>query len=250
MKPKSLRKLLAVGLLILTGYAWATPSVPPDGNMTWQDIPDNGGIQWSINGGAFTNVGSTDLHVGQSVQFKITMHKYEDGNHYADLIKAWIDWNGDSSYNNTVGSSEILLAGAHQVTAPNTPWHPDNVVNQSFAFLSSTMTVNAGMLGDHYLLARVLCSDTLLGTSEAANGAADLTPHHYDGYWQQWDYSIADMEKWFSPTMNYAANGGQGDSDQIKFSVKGNNVPEPGTLALFAAAMVGVGLGRKRCARG
>jgi hypothetical protein len=248
MNLKLLRTLFAVALITAAGQSWSAPSLPADGNMTWQDIPDSGGIQWSINGGAWSNVGSTDLYVGQTVQFKLTMHKYEDGNHYADLIKAWIDWDNSNSYNNTVGSSEILLAGAHVVNS-SLNWHADNVVNQSFDFLSGTIGVNAGMLGDHYLLARVVCSDTLLTTAEAANGSANLTPHAYGGYTQQWDYSIANMEKWFSPTANYAAGGGQGDSDQRMFTVKANQVPEPGTFALFAAAMMGMGLRRKQSAR-
>ena len=229
-----LRKLFAVALVAIAGQGWAAPSLPADGNMTWQDIPDANGMQWSINGGAWTNVGSTDLYVGQTVQFKLTMHKYEDGNHYADLIKAWIDWNGDMSYDN---SSEVLLAGAHVVTAnANTPWHQDNVVNQTFDFLSNSMTVTAAMLGDHYLLGRVVCTDTLLSTTLGGG---------YGGYGTQWNYSIAQMESWFSPTANYAANGGQGDSDQVKFTVKGNKVPEPSTLALFGVAMLGMGLRRK-----
>jgi hypothetical protein len=251
MNLKLLRTFFAVALVTAAGQSWSAPSVPADGNQTWQDIPDNGGIQWSINGGAWSNVGSTDLYVGQTVQFKLTMHKDQKGNHYADLIKAWIDWNGNSSYDNSVGSSEILLAGDHVANASVTPsWGPGNyVVNESFAFLSGAMTVNAGMLGDHYLLARVVCSDTLLTTAEADNGNADLTPKHYGGYADQWSYSIADMEKWFSPTANYAANGGQGDSDQVKFTVKTNKAPEPGTLSLLAVAMVGLGLRRKQASR-
>jgi hypothetical protein len=256
MNLKLLRTFFAVALVTAAGQSWSAPSVPADGNPAWQDIPDNtsvnGGIQWSINGGAWSNVGSTNLYVGQTVQFKLTMHKYEDGNHYADLIKAWVDWDNSNSYNNTVGSSEILLAGAHVVNN-SLNWHADNVVNQSFDFLSGAMTVNAGMLGDHYLLARVVCSDTLLSVSEADNGGANLTPHAYGNFNQQWDYSITDMEKWFSPTANYAGtdpkNLGQGDSDQVKFTVKANQVPEPGTLALFAAAMLGMGLRRKQATR-
>jgi hypothetical protein len=228
MNLKSLRKLLAVALVTVAGHSWATPSLPQNDNPTWQDISS---IQWSTNNG--TTWGNSALAVGQSVEFKITMHKNELGNHYADLLKVWVDFSGDQVFQ----AGEAVLFGAHvDNTSVTPPWGPGNyVVNQSFDFISGPTTLTSAMVGDHFLLARVTCSDSLLSTTLGSSYSWN----------QQWSTTLATYNSDFSATAHY----GQGESELVKLSVNGNKVPEPSTLALFAAAMVGMGLRRKQATR-
>jgi hypothetical protein len=231
MNLKSLRKLLAVGLVTVAGYCWGTPSLPQNDDPTWQDISS---IQWSTNNGA--NWGNSALVVGQSVEFKITMHKNEKGNHYADLLKVWVDFSGDQVFQ----TGEAVLFGAHVDNASVTPWNgPGNyVVNQSFDFKSGPVTLTNAMIGDHFLLARVTCSDSLLSTALGSSYA-------WNSQWSSVYTSSnnAPYGELFSPTAHY----GQGESELVKLTV--NRVPEPGTLSLLVAAMVGMGLRRKQAPR-
>jgi hypothetical protein len=226
MNLKSLHSLLAVGLVTVAGYCWGTPALPKNDAPYWQDISN---IEWSTNNGA--TWGKSDLTVGQSVEFKLTMHKNEDGNHYADLIKAWIDLDGDQKFQ----ASETLLFGSHVVN-PTYVKHDDKVVNQSFDFISGPVNLTSAMVGDHFLLARVTCSDSLLTTALGASYS----------WGDQWKSTyIAQFGSYFSPTAYYW----QGESELVKLTVNGHNVPEPGTLALFAVAMLGMGLRRKQATR-
>ena len=226
MNLKSLHKLLAVGLVTVAGYSWATPSVGTNANPTWQDIS---AIQWSTNNGA--TWGNSALVVGQSVEFKITMHKTNIGNHYADFVKAWIDLNGDGQF----AASETLLFGYH--VANNTPQGEHNqerLSGQSYNFYSNSIAVTNALPSDLWVLARVTCSDSLLQTA--------LGSYSWN---QQWSTNIATYDSDFLPTANYI----QGESELVKLTVNGNKVPEPGSLALFAAAMVGMGWTRKQATR-
>jgi PEP-CTERM motif len=231
MNLKSLRTLLAVGLVAMAGQSWATPSLPQNDVATWQDISN---IQWSTDSGA--TWGNSALVVGQTVEFKFTMHKYKDGNHYGDFIKAWVDWNGDETFDN---ANETLLADYHVVNPTQQPYHDDNVVNEYYDFVSNPVTLDNTMAGDHFLLARVTCSDSLLATAKDEGVISSYT------WSDQWSptYTSSDSElykHYFSPTAHYW----QGQSKLVKLAV--NDVPEPGTLALFAVAMAGMGWRRKQ----
>jgi hypothetical protein len=228
MNLKSLRKLLAFGLIAVAGYCWGTPSLPQNDEPKWQDISS---IQWSTNNGA--SWGNSALVVGQSVEFKISMHKTYDGKHYADLIKAWFDFDGNGLFE----TGESALFGAHVVKpsyVDNTG--PGNSVNQSFDFKSGPINLTSAMVGDHFLLARVTCSESLL-TSQGINVNANWGIQWSNTYTNNGN---ALYNQYFSPTARY----GQGESEVVKLSV--NSVPEPSTLALFAIAMVGMGLRRKQ----
>ena len=48
------------------------------------------------------NWGHDDLYVsvGETVKFKFNMHSENVGNHYANILKGWIDWNTDNDATN------------------------------------------------------------------------------------------------------------------------------------------------------
>lgn len=231
MNLKALRKLVGIGLLTVTGYSWATIAPPVNQNPTWQDISS---ITWSTDG---TNWGNSALVVGQTVEFKVTMHKTNIGNHYADFVKVWIDWNGDEVFDN---ASETLLAD-HRVanSAYRSSQLPERVDGGLYDFFSTSLTLTSGMVGDQFLLARVTCSDSLLtvGMGDSYSWA------------NQWNSTYTGNDSlWYKQNFSPASKYWQGEAELIKLTIN-NTVPEPGTLALFAAAMVGIGLRRKQATR-
>ena len=166
------------------------------------------------------------------------MHKYEDGNHYGDLLKVWIDYSGDQQFQD----SEAMFFNMNIVNPTQQPHHDDNIVNQSIDFTSGSVTLTNAMLGDHYLLARVTCSDSLLTT---ARDTGKILSYEWSNQWSS-TYTSGDNAEYntlFSPIAYYW----QGESELVKLTV--NSVPEPGTLALFTVAMLGMVLRRKQTAR-
>jgi hypothetical protein len=233
MSLKLLRKLFAVGLASVAGFSWATvsPQVPANGNMSWQDIA---GIQWSTDNGA--TWGNNALYVGQTVEFKITMHKSYDGTHYADLVGAWIDFSGDGDF---VDPSEKIFGDVRLVN--NFTGH-DNYINKSFDFITGGVTLTSAMVGDHFLLSRVTCSDAFMNVYEPSVGKT----YNWNDQWASWATANnnAIYKTYMTPDQYYY----QGESETRTLSIR-NKVPEPSTLALFGVAMLGMGLRRTQSAR-
>ncbi|PKO34256.1 MAG: hypothetical protein CVU34_09605 [Betaproteobacteria bacterium HGW-Betaproteobacteria-7] len=222
MNLKSLRMLLGIGLIAVAGHVWATVA-PSHTNDTWQDISS---ITWSTDGTNWGN--SASLVVGQSVEFKVAMHKTNIGNHYADFVKVWIDWNGDAALDNT---SEVLLADYRVANASYRDWNlPERLDGGTYEFRSSSFVVTNAMIGTHDLLARVTCSDSLLGN-----------------WGEQWKTAYTqDEAAWYKNNFLPTGNLYQGELNRGTLTVTAaNTVPEPGTLALLAVAMLGMGLRRK-----
>lgn len=221
MNLKSLRTLFAACLIAMTGHTWAAADLPKHENATWQDIAS---ILWSTDGG---NTWSEDSNfiVGQTVQLQVAMHKTNIGNHFADFVKVWIDWNGMSGFT----ADEVMLADYRVANATErTANLQERLDGKTYKFESSFLVTNA-MIGTRDLLARVTCSESLLGNWDA-----------------QWDWAYTkDDAAWYKNAFLPTGFLYQGELHTGKITVTGNSVPEPGTLALLAAAMLGMGLRRK-----
>jgi len=251
-----------------TGMKWAEHDT-----TQWQELWDDSvdgkyGVSWSTDG---TNFGHCDqLYVGQTVTFKFNMHSENVGNHYANILKGWIDWGtNDSNYQFTddeevvFGSKKLWLSNPRN-TSYN--WY-SAPINKSlgdedpstYDFESSygvnyrdgynfgdddvayyyTLTLDKTNLGTAYLRARVTCSDSL-GTSVMGT--------EY-GWANQWTISDDEYQTAFNSYDDY----GQGEIEDWKFTVfgdpgnPGSAVPEPTTLALFGMGLIGLArVGRKK----
>lgn len=229
MNLKSLRYFFTLGLLTVAGYSWATPSLPINDTTQWQNIKN---IEWSTDNGTTWGTSST-ITVGQSVEFKVTMDKTNIGNHFADFVKVWIDQNGSGTFD----ESESVLFDYRVANSTQQAWNnPErSYTGQPFSFISKAITVTSSMPSDLWVLARVTCSESLLKT-----GANDYV------WSNQWSSTYTDLNNakyygtLFSPTAHYV----QGESELVKLTV-----PEPGTLALFSVAMLGMGWIRKKTTR-
>ena len=243
------------------GLSWA------DHDTTeWQELGYSGGlgdygVSWSTDG---TNFGHDDLYVGDTVTFKFNMHSENVGNHYANILKGWIDWDAsDTTYefeeiDSVVEGFKVLRDYNGDSVSSNYTFdsgYDDNdsrdyygFGNDNYTVFSEEITLTEAQVGTAYLRARVTCSDSIGQTEYMALGLYDKT---WD--WQTRSYVYKSNYNWgdqwdISPdayvdAFNAYSDYGQGEIEDWKFTVFGNPgspVPEPATLALFGMGLIGL----------
>ena len=220
----------------------------------WQELgaPNSYGVSWSSNGGDF---GHDDLYVGDTVTFRFNMHSENVGNHYANLLKAWIDWNAsDTTYEfedseNVVEELKVLRASMGGAVSSDYTFDAGRSDNDSRdddgygnddEYYEYTITLTEDHLGTAYLRARVTCSDSVVYEDLGCNYS----------WSDQWKYTEAQYLAAFDAYSDY----GQGEIEDWKITVlnkesSGNisSVPEPATLVLFGMGLIGIArVGRKK----
>ncbi len=231
----SMKSLLLSLLLVSAGsYAAAIPATYGTASHStpyWQELAtydihnnlvDQYGISWSTDGGS--TWGREDLTVGDSVKFQFNMHKAHVGTHYADHLKAWLDWDQSGTFEAgeaiVYGKQDLPdLLGTDRAPAPG---------EANFQFMSDFFTIEESHIGSLWLRGRVVCSESL--------------NRSLGGHWNdQWSRSDSYYEDGFNPTGHLH----QGEVEEWEITV--NPVPDAGsTLALLGVALVGLGFIKRR----
>ena len=247
----------------------ATPLYADHATTEWQELGYNPGygdivndlgdygVSWSTDGGNTWGNDNLYVSVGETVKFKFNMHSENVGNHYANILKGWIDWNTDAS-NYEFDNNNDVVSGFKMVRDSNGSVSSDYTFDSGHDTLgeddygdkysnrndmgygndNETFTyshvISESDFGTAYLRARVTCTHSILSSSNWNGG--------------QWDYVADDYLNAFSAYADYY----QGEIEDWMFTVSetpppGSAVPEPTTLALFGMGLIGLArVGRKK----
>lgn len=242
-KSRILKRLATIGLLgvfvaLCFTNAQAAPSsygLATHSDARWQELATYNefnnaiseyGVFWSTDNG--TTWGHEDLYVGDVVQFKFNVHKDETGTHYADILKAWVDWGQNGKFDE---STDVVAYGERIV---RTYENSTSIVNpKNFTYYSDKIEILDSYIGETWLRARVTCSESIM---------ASISP---DPKWsKQWlDYYKNNYDVFFAATGNYY----QGEVEEWLITVNPSAVPEPATMILLGFGLMGLSrLGRNK----
>lgn len=188
------------------------------------DQGDNG-VRWRVKNsdGTWSSWGKDELTQGQTVEFKFVVQRSDEGNHKYDELKVWVDWNGNKSFEEN--SSEILFNAQWDknknkndvIDEDSSNYNNDlNAYNNNDTLRVYRTVVDIpldAVLGDTWMRARVVCENSLQSYSENMNLLATGYQH-------------------------------QGEVEDYKLTI--NHVPEPTTLLVFASALFGLMLNRRK----
>lgn len=190
------------------GVSWKTSS---DGGDTWSS--------WSSNG---------VLTRGDTVKFRFSVNRSNDGNHLYDELKAWVDWNQDSNWSN---SGEVIKKKRWaknenkkgKLSTSSSSFNTDLQTynsNITFANFYKKLTIPLdAMLGDTWMRVRLVCENSI--SQYSANQVLDATGYQHQGEVEDYKLTIV---------------------------AKAAAVPEPATLFMFALGIFALGAKRKKLA--
>ncbi len=191
-----------------------------DNGVTWRT--QNADLTWS-------DYGIGELTAGDKVQYKFIVTRSSEGNHQFDQLKAWTDWNDDGTFDD----SERIIdkrwdkdeqhGRMDQISGSTVSYNNDLNANNSLdtrAVFKVTMRVPLdAVIGNTWMRARVICENSLT-TYDRDNNIFHSTGYYHQGEVE--DYKLTINAKAVTP------------------------VPEPTTLFVFASALIGLVLSRKK----
>lgn len=196
-------------------------------NPKWQNLndptntTDTLGVSWSVDGGS--TYGRFDLTAGQNVIFKINMVQPNQGSHYANFAKMWIDTDQNYSFetDESVAFEKVVLR-----TTQNGSFVADTA-DYPYATFTTNYTIADYFVGDLSIRTRVTCSESLRDSGAVWGTQWNMTDAHYD--------------------RNFVATGVLNQGEVEDWTVTVNPVPEPGAMLMFGAGIACLaGAGRRR----
>lgn len=188
-------------------YSDAPDSYGKTGNDKgqWQGLGTSNGVDdgvlWSVDGSDFGT--TADLVIGEEVTFKFLYWQSNNGRHDYDQIFAAFDFGQDGKFNNP--SDTILY---QKIDTINDVRYANDVSKSLSRYLeyNITFTVPETMtIGSTWLRVRAHCNHITWGNITAEN--------------------------WLN----------QGETEDYKLNIVGNEVPEPATMLLFGIGLAALG---------
>lgn len=229
------------------GDKWDTDNEQVDPNTMLQpvnaEIYTDDGVAWRVssdNGLTWSDF-STDQEIaqGDKVEFMFEFNRNYEGNHVYDNLKAWFDFEIDGEFSNTddvitdikwfkeEDSDRLENGVADASNDVASDWHNTrnnnklNSADTSLVYIQSVDIPLDQVIGETWLRARVVCSNSLEHYSE--NMTMDATGYQHQGEVE--DYKITIVARNTTPP---------------------SEVPEPSALALFAAGLLFAARKRKQ----